>query len=109
MCYTTSRPIEPASASAIEILLEQLRLFTGDGWEQEDDVTLVTQQRLSGTQGLSVRNPTPVRAGAWRRKLTSSPDQTQPGNGLRYERNRYVWVHFQPEPLRCSIKQVYKG
>src|ERR1019366_1406058 len=28
-----------------------------------------------------------------------------------YLRNefRYVWVHFQPKPLRCNIKQVYKG
>ena len=27
-------------------------------------------------------------------------DQTQPGIGLRYERNRYVGVRGQPQPLR---------
>lgn len=29
----------------IEVLLGKLKRFTGDGWEQEDDVTLVTLQR----------------------------------------------------------------
>ncbi len=30
-----------------EALLEELRHFTGEGWEQEDDITLVTLQRSS--------------------------------------------------------------
>jgi len=29
----------------IEVLLGKLKRFTGDGWEQEDDVTMVTLQR----------------------------------------------------------------
>ena len=33
-------------ASLIDVLLGELRLFTGEGWEQEDDVTLVTLQRM---------------------------------------------------------------
>jgi serine phosphatase RsbU (regulator of sigma subunit)/anti-sigma regulatory factor (Ser/Thr protein kinase) len=37
----------------IDFLLDQLAAFTGPGWEQEDDVTLVTLQRAEG-QGLSM-------------------------------------------------------
>jgi serine phosphatase RsbU (regulator of sigma subunit) len=33
--------------SLIEVLLKELERFTGPGWEQEDDVTLVTLQKLS--------------------------------------------------------------
>ncbi len=33
----------------IDYLLRELAAFTGDGWEQEDDVTLVTLQRAEGT------------------------------------------------------------
>jgi hypothetical protein len=29
----------------IDFLLEELARFVGDGWEQEDDITLVTLQR----------------------------------------------------------------
>ena len=32
-------------ASLIDMLLDELKRFTGEGWEQEDDVTLVTLQR----------------------------------------------------------------
>jgi serine phosphatase RsbU (regulator of sigma subunit) len=31
----------------IEILLEELENFTGAGWEQEDDVTLLTLKKVS--------------------------------------------------------------
>lgn len=34
-----------------QFLLDQLAAFTGDGWEQEDDVTLVTIQRLKIEDG----------------------------------------------------------
>ena len=34
----------PGGATLIEYLLEELKAFTGEGWEQEDDVTLVTLQ-----------------------------------------------------------------
>jgi serine phosphatase RsbU (regulator of sigma subunit)/anti-sigma regulatory factor (Ser/Thr protein kinase) len=32
----------------IDLLLEELARFTGPGWEQEDDITLVTVQRTAG-------------------------------------------------------------
>ncbi len=37
-------------APLIDTLLSELRTFTGAGWEQEDDVTLVTLQRESGDE-----------------------------------------------------------
>ena len=32
--------------SLIDVLLDELKRFTGEGWEQEDDVTLLTLQRM---------------------------------------------------------------
>src|SRR3712207_6207785 len=34
-------------ASLRNLLLEELHSFTGEGWEQEDDITLLTLQRLA--------------------------------------------------------------
>src|SRR5437588_728780 len=34
-------------ASLIDFLLAELKCFTGEGWEQEDDMTLLTLQRTS--------------------------------------------------------------
>ena len=31
-----------------DFLLEELYTFTGDGWEQEDDITLLTLRRSAG-------------------------------------------------------------
>jgi serine phosphatase RsbU (regulator of sigma subunit) len=31
--------------SLVGLLMDELRSFTGDGWEQEDDITLMTLQR----------------------------------------------------------------
>ena len=33
-----------------EALLEELYSFTGDGWEQEDDITLVTLRRSAASR-----------------------------------------------------------
>jgi serine phosphatase RsbU (regulator of sigma subunit) len=38
---------EHAEGSVVDFLMDELRSFTGDGWEQEDDITLVTLQRSS--------------------------------------------------------------
>jgi serine phosphatase RsbU (regulator of sigma subunit) len=32
------------------ILLEELYTFTGEGWEQEDDITLLTLKRLAASR-----------------------------------------------------------
>jgi serine phosphatase RsbU (regulator of sigma subunit)/ketosteroid isomerase-like protein len=34
--------------SLVDLVMEQLYSFTGDGWEQEDDITLVTLRRSTG-------------------------------------------------------------
>ncbi|HEX5504121.1 MAG TPA: SpoIIE family protein phosphatase [Thermomicrobiales bacterium] len=39
---------QPREASLIETLLAALGRFTGDGWEQEDDITLLTLQGACG-------------------------------------------------------------
>ena len=36
---------EAKEGSVVEFLMDKLRTFTGEGWEQEDDITLVTLQR----------------------------------------------------------------
>jgi hypothetical protein len=36
--------------SLVEILLEELYSFTGDGWEQEDDITLLTLRRAAASR-----------------------------------------------------------
>ena len=38
-------------ASLIDVLLGELTRFTGEGWEQEDDVTLVMLQRTALPSG----------------------------------------------------------
>jgi serine phosphatase RsbU (regulator of sigma subunit) len=35
------------AAPLVDVLLDELRRFTGEGWEQEDDVTMVTLQRMA--------------------------------------------------------------
>ncbi len=35
----------PGGATMIDFLLDELARFVGGGWEQEDDITLVTLQR----------------------------------------------------------------
>jgi serine phosphatase RsbU (regulator of sigma subunit)/anti-sigma regulatory factor (Ser/Thr protein kinase) len=74
-------------ASLIDFLLGQLAAFTGPGWEQEDDVTLVTLRRSDG-QGLSslaVASPvsgdasTPSLEGPWR-TLDTWQVPSAPGN-----------------------------
>jgi PAS domain S-box-containing protein len=38
----------PGGSSLIDFLLSELTNFTGEGWEQEDDITLVTLERSEG-------------------------------------------------------------
>ena len=36
--------------SLVDFLIDELRSFTGDGWEQEDDITLVTLRRSAASR-----------------------------------------------------------
>jgi hypothetical protein len=42
-----------------ELLLEELYSFVGEGWEQEDDITLLTLRRLASSRKTSEN---PIRA-----------------------------------------------
>jgi serine phosphatase RsbU (regulator of sigma subunit)/anti-sigma regulatory factor (Ser/Thr protein kinase) len=63
----------------IQRLLVELEAFTGRGWQQEDDVTLMTLQRIEslevGTEGLAA-----VRDGSGWRTLTRVSLASEPGN-----------------------------
>jgi serine phosphatase RsbU (regulator of sigma subunit) len=37
----------PEEGSLVDLLMDKLRSFTGEGWEQEDDITLVTLERAA--------------------------------------------------------------
>ncbi len=67
----------------IDFLLAQLTTFTGPGWEQEDDVTLVTLQRASVPAAVVTVNLTQTVSGmendAWR-QLTKLNIPSEPGN-----------------------------
>jgi serine phosphatase RsbU (regulator of sigma subunit) len=41
--------------SLVDFLMEELSSFVGEGWEQEDDITLVTLRRSTSENGISRR------------------------------------------------------
>jgi serine phosphatase RsbU (regulator of sigma subunit)/anti-sigma regulatory factor (Ser/Thr protein kinase) len=67
----------------IDFLLAQLTAFTGPGWEQEDDVTLVTLQRASAPDAAvsvhALQAASNLENGAWR-PLTRVNIPSEPGN-----------------------------
>ncbi len=65
--------------SLVEYLLGQLAAFTGAGWEQEDDVTLVTLRVESGSTGRDWEDPEPLADRAWR-PAASLEFASAPGN-----------------------------
>jgi serine phosphatase RsbU (regulator of sigma subunit) len=44
-------------SSLVDFLMDELRSFTGDGWEQEDDIALVTLRRSASTSRTSENFP----------------------------------------------------
>jgi hypothetical protein len=46
-----------------EALLEELYCFVGDGWEQEDDVTLLALERSASRSRVSVTASSPLVGG----------------------------------------------
>lgn len=95
------------STSLVDVLLEELAQFTGPGWEQEDDITLVTLQRagaftVAGREehGEMTHNNHPVEE-SWR-TLASFTVQSAPGN----ERQAMQEVAAAVQPLNLSSKQI---
>jgi serine phosphatase RsbU (regulator of sigma subunit)/anti-sigma regulatory factor (Ser/Thr protein kinase) len=76
----------PGGNALIDHLLDELRSHTGEGWEQEDDITLVTLERAGGSGSFSTDEPaTPVaqvrtEATDGERELVSFSVMSSPGN-----------------------------
>jgi serine phosphatase RsbU (regulator of sigma subunit)/anti-sigma regulatory factor (Ser/Thr protein kinase) len=64
----------PGGSTLIDALVDDLAAFTGDGWEQEDDVTFVTLERSGVT---AARRPAPSEA--WR-VVADFEVASEPGN-----------------------------
>jgi anti-sigma regulatory factor (Ser/Thr protein kinase) len=71
-------------ATVRDYLLEQLAAFTGEGWEQEDDVTLVTLQCLAKIEEREVRGE---------------------GGEARGERREESDLHLSPFTVRSSSEE----
>lgn len=74
--------VRPGDMPIIEFLLNELTAFTGAGWEQEDDVTLVTLQRAPRDDYNMNGSRAPAQAegeGSWR-TLDEWTVASQPGN-----------------------------
>jgi hypothetical protein len=50
----------PGGNALINFLLSELATFTGDDWEQEDDITMVVVQRASSSP-MEEETTTPIR------------------------------------------------
>jgi serine phosphatase RsbU (regulator of sigma subunit)/anti-sigma regulatory factor (Ser/Thr protein kinase) len=75
----------PGGGTLIPFLLEMLQSFTGEGWEQEDDVTLLTLKRVEVLMPLSpTLNPSnQAPDGAGWRSLATINLPSKPGNERR--------------------------
>jgi len=80
----------PGGAALIDFLLAELRGFTGAGWEQEDDVTLVTLERTASTsppaplseteRGSEHPSPLPLTEGGGWQTVAEFAFPSEPGN-----------------------------
>lgn len=106
-----------ADSPIIEFLLEQLASFTGAGWEQEDDVTLVTLQRAEST-GSIMRNNTSAasvdehaQGNVWR-VLDEWTTASEPGNErevIRKVADTIADLHLPPqrvEQLKTAVGEA---
>jgi serine phosphatase RsbU (regulator of sigma subunit)/anti-sigma regulatory factor (Ser/Thr protein kinase) len=87
---TVARYPDARGEALIEAVLADLEAFTGSGWEQEDDITLVTIERDAAPDGVArPREPGDAErrmAGPWRR-LAEHSVPSQAGNehlAMRY-------------------------
>lgn len=72
-----------SEGTLVEFLLNELAKFTGEGWEQEDDITLVTLQRSEGVMsvdGPAVSSSEEAGGGENWRTLERLSVPSEPGN-----------------------------
>lgn len=80
-----------------EFLLEQLAAFTGDGWEQEDDVTMVVLQRLRRGDG----------GGAWGVGSIAAPHALHPTlDATQFQMLASFEVASAPDNEREAMERV---
>ncbi len=82
-------------ASLKDVVLEDLAEFTGPGWEQEDDITMVTLQR-SGDYGVSEIATESIR----------TVGETNSSNGTDWQTLAELTVPSQPGNERIAMEQV---
>ncbi len=93
---------QPDGAQLKEFLLEQLDDFTGPGWEQEDDVTLVTFQRAPAMRPAGGSTAEIAKNGAEWQQLITFELPSEPGN----ERQAMERVAEATTALPLSDSQV---
>jgi serine phosphatase RsbU (regulator of sigma subunit)/anti-sigma regulatory factor (Ser/Thr protein kinase) len=89
------------TGALIEYLLNELRSFTGIGWEQEDDVTLVTLQHKGDDHMSDRSNGSHTMDEGWR-VLDTWPIASAPGN----ERDAMRHVEATVRELGLSAKRI---
>src|SRR5438093_3561926 len=87
----------------IDLLLEELVKFTGPGWEQEDDITLVTVQRTAGKAAGASEVLTEADGGT-ERVLAEFEVASRPGN----EREAISGVVRVVAPLGLSTARLQR-
>ena len=71
---------DDAGSELLDRLLETLHRFTGPGWEQEDDITLVTLRRARGVADADATRRAPRRSSATSPILTAFSIPGEEGN-----------------------------
>jgi serine phosphatase RsbU (regulator of sigma subunit)/anti-sigma regulatory factor (Ser/Thr protein kinase) len=82
-------------SSLKEVILEDLAEFTGPGWEQEDDITMVTLQRAKGYGVSEIAN----------RSVSPAEDRNS-RNGSDWQTLAELAVPSQPGNERIAMEQV---
>ena len=82
-------------SSLKDVVLEDLAEFTGPGWEQEDDITMVTLQRSKGHGASEIA-----------RKSVSPAEEGNSSNDTEWQMLAELTVPSQPGNERIAMEQV---
>ena len=82
-------------SSLKDVVLEDLAEFTGPGWEQEDDITMVTLQRSKGYGVSEIAN-----------RSVSPAEEGNSSNGTDWKTLAELTVPSQPGNERIAMEQV---
>jgi serine phosphatase RsbU (regulator of sigma subunit)/anti-sigma regulatory factor (Ser/Thr protein kinase) len=85
-------------SSLKDVVLEDLAQFTGPGWEQEDDITMVTLQRSKGYGVSEIAN-----------RSVSPAQEGNSSNGTDWQTLAELTVPSQPGNERIAMEQVIEA